>query len=79
MPEISVIYTVGFVSPKLVKTITISDEIYQKLNALKSDKESYSTLLSMLIRNNSLFILTKLRGSNDSEDKEKMLYELRCH
>jgi len=61
----------------LVKTITIREEVYKKLSAIKGKNESFSELFERLTEGrNSLDILMKLRGSVEFKDKEKMLSEL---
>ena len=61
----------------MVKTITIRDEVYQKLIAIKRQDESFSALFDRLAEGqNSREILTRLRGSIVFEDKEKLLSEL---
>ena len=62
----------------LVKTITIRDEVYRKLLAVKHEDESFSELLERLLGNvNPLDLLSKLRGSVEFRDKEKMVSEIR--
>ena len=61
----------------LVKTITIREEVYKKLSAIKGKNESFSELFERLTEGrNSLDILMKLRGSVEFKDKKKMLSEL---
>ena len=61
----------------MVKTITIREEVYKKLSAIKGKNESFSELFERLTEGrNSLDILMKLRGSVEFKDKEKMLSEL---
>ncbi|MEM3560709.1 MAG: antitoxin VapB family protein [Nitrososphaerota archaeon] len=62
---------------KLVKTITIRDEIYKRLLAIKREDESFSELLERLIESiNPIDILTGLRGCVEFKDKEKLLSEI---
>ena len=62
----------------MVKTITIRDEVYRKLLAVKHEDESFSELLERLLGNvNPLDLLSKLRGSVEFRDKEKMVSEIR--
>ena len=62
----------------LVKTITIRDEVYRKLLAVKHEDESFSELIERLLGNvNPLDLLSKLRGSVEFRDKEKMVSEIR--
>ena len=61
----------------LVKTITIRDEVYQKLTGLKREDESFSDLFDRLVEcQDSRQTLLNLRGSVEFTDKEKMLSEL---
>jgi len=61
----------------LVKTITIRDEVYNKLLTVKGEGESFSELFERLVEGvNPLETLTKLRGCVEFKDKEKMLSEI---
>ena len=61
----------------VVKTITIRDEVYKKLLAIKRKNESFSKLFERLVEDTSpLETLTKLRGCVEFKDKEKMLSEI---
>ena len=61
----------------LAKTITIRDEVYKKLLAIKRKNESFSKLFERLVEGtNPLDTLTKLRGCVEFKDKEKMLSEI---
>jgi len=61
----------------MVKTITIRDEIYQKLLAIKGKDESFSELFERLAEGvNPIETLTKLRGCVEFKEKEKMLSEI---
>jgi len=61
----------------LVKTITIREEVYRKLLAVKEDGESFSELFERLLKNvNSIEILKKIRGRIEFKDKEKLLSEI---
>lgn len=61
----------------MVKTITIRDEVYKKLLAVKKEKESFSELFERLTEGkNPLEILTRLRGTVEFKEKEKMLSEI---
>jgi predicted CopG family antitoxin len=58
----------------MVKTITIKDDVYQKLKNQKRKEESFSDLFERLMDQNSysgIHILKKLRSSIEFEDKEK--------
>ncbi len=61
-------------SLNVVKTITIKDDVYEKLIALKGD-ESFSELIERLIEGNDIEILRKIREKVKltSEEKEVML------
>jgi predicted CopG family antitoxin len=62
---------------ELVKTITIRDEVYLKLLAIKREDESFSELFDRLAEcQDSRRTLIKLRGSVEFRDKDKMLSEL---
>lgn len=62
----------------MVRTITIKDEVYKKLVAIKREDESFSDLLERLVKEaHPIDILVKLRGCVEFKDKEKMLSELR--
>jgi len=61
----------------MVKTITIRDEVYRKLIAIKHKGESFSELFDRLAEGqDSRQTLTRLRGSVEFENKEQMLSEL---
>ena len=61
----------------MTKTITIRDEVYRKLLAVKRKDESFSKLFERLVEGTSpLETLTKLRGCVEFKDKEKMLSEI---
>ena len=61
----------------LVKTITIREEVYNKLIAVKRKDESFSQLFERLVEDiNPIETLTKLRGSIEFKAKEKMLSEI---
>jgi len=61
----------------LTKTLTIRDEIYEKLAAVKGKNESFSELFDRLVDGaGSLESLKKLRGSVEFAEKKKMLKEL---
>jgi len=59
------------------KTISIKEEVYRKLKALKRESESFSDLLDRLLdKHTSLAVLKNLRGSVKIEDKEDLLEEI---
>lgn len=61
----------------MAKTITIRDEVYRKLLAVKGEGESFSELFERLVENASpVGTLTRLRGCVEFRDKRKMLSEL---
>jgi predicted CopG family antitoxin len=60
----------------MIRTITVSDEIYKRLSALKGRDESFSELFERLTEGKgSHDILVKLRGSVEFRDEKKMLSE----
>jgi len=62
----------------LVKTITIREEVYRKLLAIKEESESFSELFERLLKNvNSIETLKKLRGCVEFRDKERLLFEIK--
>ena len=61
----------------MVKTITIKDEVYNKLVELKRENESFSDLFERLFKcQDSRQLLVKLRGSVDFTDKNQLLSEI---
>ncbi len=59
------------------KTITIRDEVYEKLLKVKREGESFSELFERLIEGmDPLETLKKLRGCVEFRDKGKMLSEI---
>ena len=61
----------------MTKTITIRDEVYHKLLAIKRDGESFSELFERLAEgSNPLETLRGLRGCVEFSDKEGMLKEI---
>jgi predicted CopG family antitoxin len=61
----------------LVKTITIREEVYRKLLAVKKKGESFSELFDRLAENKDpLETLSKLRGSVEFRKKKEMLSEI---
>jgi len=61
----------------LTKTITIRDEVYEKLLKIKREEESFSDLFERLIESASpLETLKKLRGCVEFKDKEALLKEI---
>jgi len=61
----------------LVKTITIREEVYRKLLAIKEEGESFSELFERLLKNvNSIETLKKLRGC--VEFRERLLFKIKA-
>jgi predicted CopG family antitoxin len=61
----------------LVKIITIRDEVYRKLLAVKRKDESFSELFDRLAEGkDSIETLTKLRATVEFGHKDEMLSEL---
>jgi predicted CopG family antitoxin len=61
----------------MVKTITIRDEVYGKLQTIKGKDESFSELFDRLVECTApVETLKKLRGKVEFTDKETMLSEL---
>ncbi|MFQ5911309.1 MAG: antitoxin VapB family protein [Thermoplasmata archaeon] len=61
----------------MVKTLSIRDEVYGKLLAIKREGESFSELFERLAEDmNPRDTLKKLSGCVEFEDKEKMLSEI---
>ncbi|MGC9308662.1 MAG: antitoxin VapB family protein [Thermoplasmatota archaeon] len=59
------------------KTLTIKEDVYNKLVALKEDSESFSDLLDKLSRCRNVALLKKMRGAVTFEDKDAMTREIR--
>jgi len=67
-------------SCRMTKTLTIRDEVYKKLIAVKGKDESFSRLFERLVGDtNSTETLKKLRGCVEFKDKDKMLSEIEEH
>jgi len=61
----------------MVKTITIREEVYRKLLAVKEEGESFSELFERLLENvNPIETLKKIRGCVEFKEKEKLLSEI---
>ncbi|MBS7247851.1 MAG: antitoxin VapB family protein [Candidatus Jordarchaeales archaeon] len=62
----------------MTKTITIRDDVYRRLMAVKRPGESFSELFERLIESagGSVNVLVKLRGRVEFSDKEKMISEI---
>lgn len=61
----------------VTKTISISEDVYNKLVELKRANESFSDLLERLVTlKSSSELLTSLRDSLEVEDKESTKHEI---
>ncbi|MCL5672631.1 MAG: hypothetical protein JRN56_06300 [Nitrososphaerota archaeon] len=61
----------------MTKTLTIKDEVYKKLAAVKDPDESFSDLFSRLVEGeSSIEALKRLRGKVTFTDKERLLHEV---
>lgn len=61
----------------MVKTITIREEVYRKLLAVKKKDESFSELFDRLVEDKDpLETLSKLRASVEFRKKKEMLSEI---
>ena len=61
----------------MVKTITIREEVYRKLLAVKKKDESFSELFDRLAENKDpLETLSKLRATVELRKKKEMLSEI---
>ena len=61
----------------MVKTITIKDDVYERLSEVKGEDESFSELLERLVEGgDSRKILASLRASVEFKDKQKLLKEM---
>lgn len=62
----------------MAKTITIRDEVYKKLLAIKKRDESFSELFERLVKSVSpVETLVALRGCVEFKNKRKLLAEIR--
>ena len=57
------------------KTLTIKEDVYKKLVAIKREDESFSDLLDKLSRKN-VALLRKVRGSIDIKEKDEMIRDI---
>jgi predicted CopG family antitoxin len=65
----------------MVKTITIRDDVYKKLSAVKGENESFSELFERLVEETDpVKILKRLRGTVEFKngEKKKLLAEIRA-
>lgn len=61
----------------MTKTLTIRDEVYNKLASVKKKDESFSELFERLVQGtSSVESLKMLRGSVEFRNKKKMLSEI---
>ena len=61
----------------MVKTITVRDEVYRKLLAVKGEDESFSELFERLVEDvNPVGILKRLRGCVEIKDKDEILSKI---
>jgi predicted CopG family antitoxin len=61
----------------LTKTLTIRDEVYQRLLKIKREDESFSELFERLVEGvDPVETLKRLRGCVEFRDKEAMLSEI---
>nr|MDO8134768.1 antitoxin VapB family protein [Candidatus Njordarchaeum guaymaensis] len=62
----------------MTKTLTIRDQVYRKLVAVKRKDESFSKLFERLVESTrAVDTLKNLRGCVEFRDKERMLSEIR--
>jgi len=57
------------------KTLTIKEDVYKKLVAIKREDESFSDLLDKLSGKN-VALLRKVRGSIDIKEKDEMIRDI---
>ena len=61
----------------MTKTLTIRDEVYQRLLKIKREDESFSELFERLVEGvDPVETLKRLRGCVEFRDKEAMLSEI---
>jgi predicted CopG family antitoxin len=61
----------------LVKTITIREEVYNKLSDIKREHESFSQLFERLVKDRDpLDVLTELRGRVEFKEKKNMISQI---
>ncbi len=69
----------SFARSDLAKTLTIRDEVYNKLASVKRRDESFSELFERLVQGTtSVESLKRLRGSAEFKNKKKMLSEIQA-
>jgi len=72
--QISTVFRIKY-SIMPFKTLTIKEDVYKKLVAIKREDESFSELLDKLSKNN-VALLMKLRGSIDIKEKDEMIRDI---
>jgi predicted CopG family antitoxin len=61
----------------MVKTITIREQVYNKLLQVKKENESFSQLFERLVEDrNPLDVLTELRGCVEFKEKKNMISQI---
>ncbi|MCJ7506999.1 antitoxin VapB family protein [Candidatus Bathyarchaeota archaeon] len=61
----------------MVKTITIREQVYNKLLQVKKENESFSQLFERLVEDrNPLDVLTELRGRVEFKEKKNMISQI---
>ncbi len=61
----------------MTKTLTIKDDVYEKLVAVKDPDESFSDLFVRLVeQGSSVEVLKRMRGKLIFTDKRKLLSEI---
>ncbi len=59
------------------KSLTITNDAYERLAALKESKESFSDVITKLTRKNSLLDLVGLLSAGEGDELKKHIRELR--
>ncbi len=61
----------------MVKTITIREQVYNKLLQVKKENESFSQLFERLVEDRDpLDVLTELRGRVEFREKKNMISQI---
>ncbi|MGC9778103.1 MAG: antitoxin VapB family protein [Candidatus Heimdallarchaeota archaeon] len=58
------------------KTLSVSDEIYDLLCAMKEDNESFNDLFAKLIRGNGKYVLKFYGQLSDSSDFDSIMTQI---
>jgi len=75
--RVSCLYSYAHTILDMTKTLTIRDEVYRKLTAVKGPDESFSDLFERLVdEESSTTVLRRLRGKFTFSDKRSMLREI---